>query len=129
MNKEAQRLYDEREKRISTAIQLKVPDRIPIEISFQYFPAKYTGIPASAAYYDYDAWLAACKKTLTDFEVDVGGVQSFMPGTVLELLEPRTMQWPGYGPSSLDTHQAIEGEHMKADEYDLFLKNPKARRR
>lgn len=124
MDKEAQQLYDEREKRVSTAINLKVPDRIPLEISFQYFPAKYTGIPASAAYYDCDAWLAACKKTLADFDVDIGGVQSFMPGAVLELLEPRTMRWPGYGPSNLNTHQAIEGEHMKADEYDIFLKNP-----
>jgi len=124
MDKKTEQLYKERAKRISDAIQLKVPDRVPLEIAFQYFPAKYVGIPASAAYYDCDGWLAACKKTLLDFDVDIGGVQPFFPGKVLEYIEPRSIRWPGYGPTELNTHQAIEGEHMKADEYDIFLKNP-----
>ncbi len=49
MNQKAQQLYDAREKRISEAIQLKIPDRVPLEISFGYFPAKYAGISCEAA--------------------------------------------------------------------------------
>jgi uroporphyrinogen-III decarboxylase len=124
MKKSQQELYQEKEKRTKDAIELKVPDRVPIEMAFQYFPARYAGISSSAAYYDADAWLAACKKTLLDFDVDLPSLQGYFPGKVLELIEPRTLRWPGFGPSSLPTHQAVEGEHMKADEYDVYMKNP-----
>ena len=121
MDKTPEELYREREKRVWEAVRLEVPDRVPLEIAFSYFPAKYTGISCEAAYYDYDGWLAACKKTLQDFEADVSNVQTFFPGTVLELLAPRSLAWPGHGSSPWHTHQAIEGEYMEADEYRLFL--------
>ena len=38
-------LRDEREKRIMDAIQLRIPDRVPINCPMGYFPAKYAGIP------------------------------------------------------------------------------------
>jgi uroporphyrinogen-III decarboxylase len=124
MEKKYAELYRERQKRVEDAIHLKVPDRVPLEIAFGYFPAKYTGISPAAAYYDYDAWLAAGKKTMLDYGPDLGGVQSFFPGKVLEYLDPKTLRWPGYGDSPLSSHQAIEGEHMKADDYDLFFTDP-----
>jgi len=114
-------LCKERGQRITDAIQLKIPDRVPLEIAFSYFPAKYTGITAEDAWYDYDKWLAACKKTLLDFQPDIGGVQSFFPGKVLEYLDPHSIRWPGHGASPHHTHQAVEGEWMKEGEYDAFL--------
>ena len=60
-------LFQERRKRFDKAIRLEVPDRVPVEIHFGYFPAKYCGVRYSAAYYDYDAWLSACKQTVLDF--------------------------------------------------------------
>jgi uroporphyrinogen-III decarboxylase len=121
MEKSAQELYRERQKRVADAIQMKVPDRVPIEMAFSYFPAKYAGITCEDAYYEYDAWLAACKKTLLDFDTDVPSVQGFFPGKVLELIAPRSLAWPGHGTSALHSHQAIEGEFMKADEYAAFM--------
>jgi hypothetical protein len=121
MEKTAQELYREREKRVADAVQMKVPDRVPLEIAFGYFPAKYLGITCEAAYYDYEGWLAAAKKTLLDFEADVPNVQGFFPGKVLELISPRSMAWPGHGTSALHSHQAIEGEFMKEGEYGAFL--------
>ena len=112
----------ERAKRVAEAIQLKVPDRVPLEIAFGYFPAKYTGVAYEAAYYDYDKWLAACKKTVLDFGADISSVQSFFPGKVLELIDPKNMMWPGHG--AFGTHQFIEGEFMKPDEYHALLKDP-----
>jgi uroporphyrinogen-III decarboxylase len=123
MEKSAQELYREREKRVADAVQMKVPDRVPLEIAFSYFPAKYTGITCEAAYYDYEGWLAACKKTLLDFDSDVPSVQGFFPGKVLELIAPRSLAWPGHGTSPLHSHQAIEGEFMKADEYAAFMED------
>ena len=121
MGKTPEELYEERDKRVTDAIHLRIPDRVPLEIAFSYFPAKYTGVTCEDAWYDYDKWLSACRKTLLDFQPDIGGVQSFFPGKVLEYLDPRSIRWPGHGASPHHTHQAVEGEHMKADEYEAYL--------
>jgi hypothetical protein len=67
----ARQLRAEREKRVMDAIHLKVPDRVPIICGMGFFPARYAGIPFSAAYYDYNAWYNAYRKTL----LQVGTVQ------------------------------------------------------
>jgi hypothetical protein len=122
IEKTPKELSQERAKRMADAIQLKVPDRVPLEIAFGYFPAKYTGVSCEAAYYDYDRWLTACKKTVLDFGADISSVQPFFPGKVLELVDPKNMMWPGHGASG--THQFIEGEFMKPDEYHALLGDP-----
>ncbi len=120
--KTMEQLYQEREKRVSDAIQLKIPDRVPIEMSFGYYPGKYTGITCKPAYYDYDSWLEATKKTIVDFQPDaLCHVQGISPGLAMEYLDPRSMKWPGYGIPDESGHQAIEGEWMKADEYDSYF--------
>jgi len=124
MNKAAEALCREREKRISDAIQLKMPDRVPIICAMGYFPAKYTGIPCSAAYYDFDAWYDAYRKTLRDFQPDMIFQQSFSPGKALEILNPRQMRWPGYGVEPYQGHQSIEIDNMKAEEYDEYMNDP-----
>ncbi|OGN94884.1 MAG: hypothetical protein A2Y89_01035 [Chloroflexi bacterium RBG_13_51_18] len=114
----------EREKRIMDAIQLKPTDRVPVISSIGYFAAKYAGIPCSAAYYDYDAWYDAYQKTLRDFRPDFIYQQNFTPGKALEILNPKTMRWPGHGVDPYQGHQSIEVDNMKADEYDLYMNDP-----
>jgi hypothetical protein len=109
-------LFTQRAGRIQDALDLKVPDRVPLEIAFGYFPAVYAGLTCEAAYYDYDGWLAACRKTVLDFGADMSSVQMFFPGEVLALLGPKAMMWPGHGTSALHSHQFVELENMKADE-------------
>jgi hypothetical protein len=122
MKKTPEELCQERAKRVADTLQLRVPDRVPLEIAFGYFPAKYTGVKCEAAYYDYDQWLAACKKTVLDFGADISSVQPFFPGKVLEWIDPKNMMWPGHGTSA--THQFIEGEFMKPNEYHALLGDP-----
>jgi uroporphyrinogen-III decarboxylase len=123
--KTAAELFQERNKRINDAVQLKVPDRVPVEMSFGYFPARYTGIPCSVVYYDPPRWLAAFKKTVVDFEPDgLFYIQALSPGKALETLDPKTSRWPGHGVPENHGNQAIEGEWMKADEYDLLMNDP-----
>ena len=125
MDRETEALWRERNQRVMDAIHLKIPDRVPIEMSFSYFPAKYAGIQPAAAYYDYDKWLEATKKTIVDFAPDsIYYVQPFSPGKVIEYLKPRQTKWPGYNVSPEHGHQAVEGEWMKADEYDAFFEDP-----
>jgi len=123
-NKTAEQLRREREKRLMDAIQLRIPDRVPVTCPIGYFAARYTGIPCSAAYYDYDAWYAAYKKTLQDFQPDSVFVQGFTPGKALEILDPKQMRWPGYGVDPNHGHQSIEIDNMKADEFDQYMNDP-----
>lgn len=72
MVKIASELHEERQKRINDAIQLKVPDRVPIWFQdLSFFPAKYTGITPEEAMYNDDKLFAAYKKTIMDFEPDM----------------------------------------------------------
>jgi hypothetical protein len=119
--KSTDEVIKEKEKRFAQAISLEIPDRIPFELGFGYFPARYAGITCEATYYDYDAWLAASKKTLIDFGVDFSRVQPFFPGKVLELMDVKPLSWPGHGCSPLHSHQYTDIEAMLPGEYDLLL--------
>jgi hypothetical protein len=70
MSKTPEQLYEERVKRVEDAIQLKIPDRVPVIFSVGYFPAKYTGITCADAFYNPGKWKEAAKKTVIDFEPD-----------------------------------------------------------
>lgn len=124
MTASAATLFEERQKRFSDAVHLEVPDRVPVEIGFGYFPAKYCGVRHDAAYYDYDSWLAACKQTVLDFGADVSSVQPFFPGSILELVDPRVICWPGRDGAQIQSHQFIDGEYMRENEYSHLIRNP-----
>src|SRR5690554_3370331 len=48
-----------------------------------------------------------------------------MPGGEYDLLDYKLDKWLGYGLSKNATgHQFVEGEYMKADEYDAFIEDP-----
>ncbi len=118
-------LYAEREKRIDDAVRLRIPDRVPVEMSFGYFPAKYVGMPCSVVYYEPLKWMEAVKKTVVDFHPDgLFYIQGYAPGRALEILDPKTQRWPGHGVPENHGNQAIEGEWMKADEYDKVISDP-----
>jgi uroporphyrinogen-III decarboxylase len=122
--KTGKELRREREQRITDAINLKNTDRVPVVCELGFFAAKYAGIPCSAAYYDCDAWLAAYRKTLQDFQPDMSFTRPFSPGIALEYLDPKYMKWPGHGLGPNSGLQAMEIESMREDEYDLFFNSP-----
>lgn len=123
--KTTEQLYQERNKRINDAIRLKIPDRVPVEMSFGYFPARYMKMPTSVVYYEPDRWLAAVKQTVIDFEPDgLFYIQALAPGKAMEILDPKTTKWPGHGVSTEFGNQAVEGEWMKPNEYDLLMNDP-----
>jgi uroporphyrinogen-III decarboxylase len=117
-------LRREREQRITDTIHLRPTDRVPVSCEIGFFAAKYAGIPCSAAYYDCDAWLAAYRKTLQDFQPDMAFTRPPSPGKGLEHLGPKYMKWPGHGVDPNHGMQAIEIESLKDGEYDLFLNSP-----
>jgi uroporphyrinogen-III decarboxylase len=122
--KTPEQLYQEREKRLYDAVQLKVPDRVPVIFGGTFFACKYAGLPYSAAYYDPVAWKRAYKKMMMDLEPDAYGSAAAESGLALEALDTNYTRWPGYNLPPNVAFQIIEHEYMKEDEYDLFLSDP-----
>lgn len=120
--KTTEQLYEEREKRVRDAIELKEPDRVPFSTFVNV--SKYTGIPNSAAYYDPIGYKKAMRKITLDFEPDMCNAGLPTSGAALEALGVKNRLWPG-GPLPPDyEYQFVEGEFMKEDEYDIFFNDP-----
>jgi len=119
-------LFKEREKRVLDAIALKKPDRVPIMPHFSFFPTKYSGFTPEEVMYDPEKLWKAQWKTLTEFEPDMDNSPFGLRflGPLLETLDFRQLKWPGHGLSPDVSYQFVEGEYMKAEEYDAFLNDP-----
>jgi len=125
-NPEAERAYQERIGLIKDAIQLlKPPVRIPVCPSASFFPARYAGLTLYDAMYDYNAlarmWIEYCD----DFAPDAyDGPVLMPPGRVFDLLDYILFKWPGHGVSKERSYQFVEGEYMKAEEYQDLIDDP-----
>ncbi len=121
-------LFEQRQKRIRDAIALKIPDRVPVWLGDAgYFPAKYVGYTCEEAMFESDKLFAGYRKTIEDFAPDTffgPGVSIRNPGSAFEATDCKTIRLPGRGASPHHSHQALELEAMKAEEYDEFLDDP-----
>ena len=126
MKEDAVELYRQREKRVQDAIALRVPDRVPVLVLFAFFPARYCGMTIQELMYDPEKLFQAQWKTMVDFEPDMDnnpfGLRYL--GPILEALDFKPLKWPGHGLASDHTYQYVEGEYLKAEEYDHFLLDP-----
>jgi uroporphyrinogen-III decarboxylase len=126
MTETPDKLYQQREKRVLDAIALRVPDRVPVVVFFAFFPARYCGVTVQELMYDPEKLFAAQWKTMVDFAPDMDnnpfGLR--LLGPILETLDFKPLKWPGHGVTANRTYQYIEGEYLKADEYDHFLLDP-----
>jgi hypothetical protein len=126
MKKDPQTLYEQRKKRIVDAIELRVPDRVPVTASFYFFPARYYGCTFQDMMYDLDKLQDVYLTVTREFEPDLAqspfGV--ILPGPLLDVLDYRQMQWPGGQLAADVPFQFVEGEYMKAEEYDHLLSDP-----
>jgi uroporphyrinogen-III decarboxylase len=121
MDKATGQLYHEREKRFIDAVQLRIPDRVPTSVHLSYFPARFTGITYKDSYYDFPKWKEAYVKTALWLQPDRCEYFPTQSGRVMEALDAKTSVWPGHGIGVNSSHQWVEGEYMKAEEYDLYL--------
>jgi uroporphyrinogen-III decarboxylase len=126
MKETAEELFKQREERVNDAIALRVPDRVPIEVMFAFFPARYSGVSVEEVMYDPEKLFKAQLKTLLDFKPDMDqnpfGLRFL--GPILEALDFKQLKWPGHGVAADLTYQFVEGEYMKPEEYDHFLLDP-----
>ncbi len=127
VSKEAEKQYQARVTRFIKAIRIEEPDRVPVMLPSGYFPAYYAGVSFHDIMYDFDAMKRAWLKFLNDFkDADTFmGPGLVMPGRILDALGVKNMKWPGHGlGKDAWYYQFIEGEYMKADEYDRLTRDP-----
>jgi hypothetical protein len=126
MNSEKESLYESRQKRYDDVIALKVPDRVPVTAAFYFFPGRYYGYTVKQLMYDPETLLDLHVKVTREFQPDVSQnpvVNTFL-GPLLDALDYRQMQWAGRQLGDDTAFQFVEGEYMKAEEYDHFLSDP-----
>jgi hypothetical protein len=118
--------YRERVTLIKDAIQLRhIPNRIPICPSAGFFPNEYAGITMYDAMYDYEALSNAWECYHRDLEPDAyNGPTTIVPGKVLDILDLKLYRWPGHGVAKEREYQFVEGEYMKAEEYQDLIDDP-----
>ena len=125
INAEAEQSYKARVNRIVDAIRLREPDRVPCFLPAGTFPAFYGGINIYKAMSDGEAMKQAWRKFLRDFDNDVLVPPIPTSARADALLQNKARKSPGNGlPENASMSQYVEGEYMKADEYDALLKDP-----
>jgi len=119
MKREAEKLYKEREERVQDAINLKIPDRVPVICFEQEYAWAYAGISAMEFITDNEKMMMALEKFHLDFQPDM---QTFPPALTgpltLVIAEPCLIKLPGEELPSDSVHQLIETEIMTEEDYE-----------
>ncbi len=124
MSKTPEELLAERSKRLEDAYALRKPDRTPISLNLGYMLAKMGGITCQELDADPEKAQQLLEKAAVYFQPDQAvGLGAFVSAPSV-LLGDRLSKWPGYGLPPDKPMQFIEGEYMKAEEYDEFLDDP-----
>jgi hypothetical protein len=123
---EAEKSYQERVTRFIKAIKLEEPDRVPVMMPVEFYPALYAGANLKKVMYDYDELKRAWLKFMRDFEMDSFIAPSLVfPGPVMEMIDYKLEKWPGHGlADDAPIYQYIEGEYMLPEEYDALIRDP-----
>jgi hypothetical protein len=122
----AERNYRARVQRIIDAINLKEPDRVPVNLPAGFFPAFYSGGNLEKSMYSYSEMTRSWKKYIRDFDGDTSTSPGLvLPARVLEMIGHNFHKWPGHGlPSDGAIYQFIEGEYMKPEDYTQLINDP-----
>ena len=124
-NKEAEKTFKARAARLARAAKMEIPDRVPCMLPAGWFPAYNAGVPLKKVMYDPELMKKVWLKYCDEYDSDTFDGTLFFQGQVSDLLESKTQKWPGHGlPDDAHSYQYIEGVYMKADEYDMFMKDP-----
>jgi hypothetical protein len=111
--------FDARLRRVTDAIGLREPDRVPVIPVMETFPVHYGGGTVQGILQDYRRGEACFDAFFRDFRPDLGwDPVMFYPVQFMELLGLNWLRWPGNqldDPNSM--YQFIEAEYMKGNEY------------
>ncbi|MCL1993882.1 MAG: hypothetical protein FWG66_13140 [Spirochaetes bacterium] len=121
--------YQARLKRITDAIALKEPDRVPIAPINQTFPVRNAGGTMAEALYDFDKGAQAYLQYAQQYQPDSVWGHSYLHlgmGAMFELMQPKTITWAGAPGTTIDKnsiHQYIEFPVLEDDEMEMFSRD------
>jgi uroporphyrinogen-III decarboxylase len=146
--KEPDVVAKEKAERFLKAVELKVPDRVPVAGVGGDFLCAYTGITWHDLSYNFEKIPSAVLKFLHDFPSDWGIVFApymlegfifalafadfpdfsnlirFLTGPVHDILKDKWSRWPGREIPENYHPQFLGGEFMKPEEYKKLIENP-----
>jgi len=123
---EAEEGYKKRVTRFIKVLSLEEPDRVPLTLPAGTFPLYYAGMTLKEAMYDNEGLCQAYRRFFDEFKADTFSSPAMVPpGKASEVINSISSRWPGHGlPDDASMQQFVEDEYMKADEYDILLKDP-----
>jgi uroporphyrinogen-III decarboxylase len=124
---EAAQRYKTKLRRLIDVYMVQEPDRVPVTVAAGLTPLYSYGIDFHTAIYDYEKAVQAFARFNEEFglELDSYAVPPIFAARVIDMLDFKLYAWPGHGiPAGATGYQFNEGEYMKAEEYDAFIRNP-----
>jgi uroporphyrinogen-III decarboxylase len=127
--KKPRELYKEREQRISEAISLKEPDRVPITPMSTFYHAVQFGITKKEAMYNPDKLVQAAMEVYSRYDWDEVPSYTIQNGSALDAMGVNFFKWPGAAKEKQklkdnEPFQWVEKEYMKAEEYEQYFADP-----
>lgn len=121
-----QEKYVSRLKRVVDAVKLETtPDRVPTLSPANFLPGFIYGTSCRDMVYNIDKAVDVWLKFAAEFPSDLmKGPVYCGTGKAMEILGYNLYKWPGHGLGDNVSFQAVEGEWMKADEYDHLIDDP-----
>ncbi len=123
LSKTAEQNFAERSKRLQDAMQLKQPDRIPIQLAMGYLVAEMYGVTRLEQHETPGKEMEMLEKAACHFQPDCIFGVSNNPGASKAVGDCMT-KYPGYGLGPNASFQFVEGEYMKGEDYDAFIDDP-----
>jgi uroporphyrinogen-III decarboxylase len=125
MSEEIQQLFEERLARYQATIALEPTDRMVVAgTGSNYFAEVYAGHTRQEVMYDMNKWIEAESKFAEDFpQIDLLRAGRIW-APIFESVGFRLYRLPGRDLDANVDFQFVEGEWMKADEYDMLINNP-----
>ena len=125
MSERIQELFEERLARYQATIALEPTDRMIVAgTGSNNFAEIYAGYSRQEIMYDINKWTAAESKFAEDFpQIDLLRAGRIW-GPLFESVGFKLYKLPGRDLPPNTDFQFVEGEWMKADEYDLLINNP-----
>lgn len=129
VSQEAELKYKNALKRLADVYRVQEPDRVPVAIHAGMVPLYSHGLDYYTAIYEPEKAVKAIDEFCAEGAIgaDSLGFSAVIPAPVYDILDYRLYAYPGHGLSKSGVgFQFIEGEYMRADEYDALLKDPSA---
>jgi hypothetical protein len=124
---EAAAAYKIRAQRMVDVLNVKEPDRVPVSLPVGNLPFNLYGVTMHEVMYDIEKGIKACKAFNEKYSewLEYYAAPFTAPGKALEILDYKLYAWPGHGLAlKAPNYQFVEGEYMKAEEYDDLIRDP-----